>query len=89
MTPSATPSLLRGTVLRSSEDGGGGIVGVSSRKDRLVSVITVAVCIVAAFVVWLIRWGCNRSAVPDEISLALALLVALLIFAAGPAVLGG
>jgi hypothetical protein len=54
-----------------------------------VSVITVAVCIVAAFVVWLIRWGCNRSAVPDEISLALALLVALLIFAAGPAVLGG
>jgi hypothetical protein len=54
-----------------------------------VSTIIVAVCIVAAFVAWLVRFLCNRSAVPDEISLALALLVALLIFAAGPAVLGG
>lgn len=53
------------------------------------NIVTVAVVIVAAFAAWLIRWGCNRSAVPDEISYALGILVALLIFAAGPAVLGG
>lgn len=53
------------------------------------SIVTIAVCIVAAFLVWLVRWLCNRGAVPEEISLALCVLVALLVFAAGPAVLGG
>jgi uncharacterized membrane protein len=53
------------------------------------SIITVAVVIVAVALAWLVRWGCNRRAVPDEISLALAIFVALLVFAAGPAVLGG
>jgi ABC-type nickel/cobalt efflux system permease component RcnA len=54
-----------------------------------VSTITVAIIIVASFAAWLVRWGCNRSAVPDEISYALGILIALLIFAAGPTVLGG
>lgn len=45
--------------------------------------------IVAAALAWLVRWMGNRSAVPDEVSLALAIFVALLVFAAGPAVLGG
>lgn len=53
------------------------------------SIVTVAVIIVAAALAWLIRWGCNRSAVPDEVSFALGIFVALLVFAAGPAVLGG
>ena len=51
------------------------------------NIVTVAVIIVAAALAWLVRWACNRSAVPDEISLALAIFVALLVFAAGPAVL--
>lgn len=53
------------------------------------STITVAVIIVAAFVAWLTRWLCNRNAVPDEVSYALGILLALLVFAAGPVVLGG
>lgn len=53
------------------------------------SVVTVAVIVIAAALAWLIRWGCNRSAVPDEVSYALGIFVALLVFAAGPAVLGG
>lgn len=52
-------------------------------------VVTVAVIIVAAALVWLVRWGCNRNAVPDEVSLALCVFVALMVFAAGPAALGG
>ncbi len=52
-------------------------------------VVTLAVIIVASALAWLVRWACNRSAVPDEISLALAIFVALLVFAAGPVVLGG
>lgn len=53
------------------------------------SVVTIAVCIVAAFLVWVVRFTCNRGNVPEEISLALCFLVALLVFVAGPTVLGG
>lgn len=53
------------------------------------SITTVAVIIVAAALAWLVRWAGNRGAVPDEVSLALVIFVALLVFAAGPAVLGG
>lgn len=52
-------------------------------------VVTVAVIVIAAAAAWLVRWGCNKSAVPEEISLALCVFVALMVFAAGPAVLGG
>lgn len=51
-------------------------------------VVTVAICIVAAFVAGLIDYGFHRE--PRHASaLGVALLVALLIFAAGPRVLGG
>jgi hypothetical protein len=53
------------------------------------SVVTVAIIIVAAFVAWLTRFLCNRGAVPDEVSYALGIGLALLVVAAGPAVLGG
>lgn len=53
------------------------------------NIVTVAVIIVAAFLAWLVRFLCNRNAVPDEVSYALGILLALLVFAAGPAVLGG
>lgn len=52
------------------------------------SIITVAVIIVATFLAWLVRWLGNRSSVPDEVSYALGILVALLVVAAGSAVLG-
>jgi fucose permease len=52
------------------------------------STITVAVIIVAAFLAWVVRFLCNRARVPDEVSYALGILVALLVFAAGPVVLG-
>lgn len=53
------------------------------------SIVTVAVIIIASALAWLVRWACNRNAVPDAVSLALAIFVALLVFAAGPVVLGG
>lgn len=53
------------------------------------NIVTVAVIIVAAALAWLVRWTCNRRAVPDDVSLALVIFVALLVFAAGPQILGG
>lgn len=53
------------------------------------SIVTVAVCIVAAFLAGLTWFACERAPLPSYVTAALAFLVALLVFAAGPTVLGG
>lgn len=55
------------------------------RRYRM-SVVLVAVCIVAAFIAALIRYAFTRD-VREAAGFGVALLVGLLIFAAGPAVL--
>jgi len=53
------------------------------------SVVTVAICIVAAFLGGGAYWLAARAGAGAWLSFSLGLLVALLVFAAGPTVLGG
>lgn len=52
-------------------------------------IVIVAVCIVAAALAALTALVAERAALPGWVVIGLAILVALLVFAAGPAVLGG
>lgn len=53
------------------------------------SIVTVAVVIVAAFVAAAVRYASHRYDVRDAVSFGLSLLLFGLIVAAGPKVLGG
>lgn len=53
------------------------------------SIVTVAICIVAAFLGALAWLLVERIPAPAWLCAGAAVLVALLVFAAGPAVLGG
>lgn len=53
------------------------------------SIITVAVCIVASALAALAWFLCERAALPSYVVAGLSFLVLLLCFAAGPAMLGG
>ena len=53
------------------------------------TIIQTAVIIVAAFGAWLTLFACGRGGVPGEVSGALAIFVALVIYTLGPVVLGG
>jgi len=53
-------------------------------------IVVVAIIIVATFAAGLVRYfGLGRKDVPDAVTYALGIGLALLIFAAGPRVLGG
>lgn len=39
--------------------------------------IQIALIIIASFLAWFVRWICNRGNIPEEISLALAIGIAL------------
>lgn len=53
------------------------------------SIVTVAICIVAAFLAGLAWFAGERMLLPSYVTAALAFLVALLVFAGGPHILGG
>jgi len=53
------------------------------------NIVTFATIIVAAALAWLVLFGCERSAVPTSVSVALAIFAALLVYTLGPAIMGG
>jgi hypothetical protein len=53
------------------------------------NIVTVAVIIVAATLAALAALISGRAVMPGWVTIGVAILVALLVFAAGPAVLGG